>query len=79
MKILIITAAVILILCVLGRVGFVLIRRALYDMIDRRIERFQSELIEKQVLEIQNMYRQVRGWRHDSRNHISNMKIWISK
>ena len=34
-------------------------------MIDCRIERFQSELIEKQVREIQNMYRQVRGWRHD--------------
>ena len=79
MKILIISAAVILILCVLVRVGFVLIRRALYDMIDRRIERFQSELIEKQVLEIQNMYRQVRGWRHDYRNHISNMKIWLSQ
>lgn len=48
-------------------------------MIDRRIERFQSELIEKQVREIQNMYRQVRGWRHDYRNHINNMKIQLSQ
>ena len=53
---------------------FFLLRRTLYNMIDRRIERFQSELIEKQVREIQNMYRQVRGWRHDYRNHINNMK-----
>lgn len=60
-------------------VGFFLLRRTLYNMIDRRIERFQSELIEKQVREIQNMYRQVRGWRHDYRNHINNMKIQLSQ
>ena len=78
MKIAIIIGAVILFsaLCV---VGFFLIRRTLYNMIDRRIERFQSELIEKQVREIQNMYRQVRGWRHDYRNHINNMKIQLSQ
>lgn len=79
MKILIIAAAVVLILCALCCIGFIIIRRTLYNMIDRRIERFQSELIEKQVHEIQNMYRQVRGWRHDYRNHISNMKIWLSQ
>lgn len=56
-----------------------LLRLTLYNMIDRRIERFQSELIEKQVLEIQNMYRQVRGWRHDYRNHIQNMKIQLAQ
>ena len=78
MKIAIIIGVVILFsaLCV---VGFFLIRRTLYNMIDRRIERFQSELIEKQVREIQNMYRQVRGWRHDYRNHINNMKIQLSQ
>mgnify|MGYP003303243306 CR=1 FL=1 len=78
MKIAIIIGAILLFiaLCV---VGFFLIRRTLYNMIDRRIERFQSELIEKQVREIQNMYRQVRGWRHDYRNHINNMKIQLSQ
>ena len=58
---------------------YYLFRRTLYNMIDRQIERFQSELIEKQVREIQNMYRQVRGWRHDYRNHINNMKIQLSE
>ena len=78
MKTAIIIGAIILLiaLCV---VGFFLLRRTLYNMIDRRIERFQSELIEKQVREIQNMYRQVRGWRHDYRNHINNMKIQLSQ
>lgn len=78
MKIAIIIGAILLFiaLCV---IGFFVIRRTLYNMIDRRIERFQSELIEKQVREIQNMYRQVRGWRHDYRNHINNMKIQLSQ
>ena len=64
MKILIIVlvCAAVLALAVLA---VFLFRRTLYNMIDCRIERFQSELIEKQVREIQNMYRQVRGWRHE--------------
>lgn len=78
MKIAIIIGAAILFIAVCITVFF-LLRRTLYNMIDRRIERFQSELIEKQVCEIQNMYRQVRGWRHDYRNHINNMKIQLSE
>ena len=70
MTIAIIIGAAILFIAVCITVLF-LFRRTLYNMIDRRIERFQSELIEKQVREIQNMYRQVRGWRHDYRNHIA--------
>lgn len=58
---------------------FSLIRRAVYAMIDRRIERFQSELIENQLRETRDMYKQVRGWRHDYRNHIQNMRIQLSK
>lgn len=61
----------------LAGLAFAFFRSRLYTVIDRRIERFQSELIEKQVREIENMYRQVRGWRHDYRNHIQNMKIWL--
>lgn len=78
MTIAIIIGAAILFIAVCITVFFFL-RRTLYNMIDRRIERFQSELIEKQVREIQNMYRQVRGWRHDYRNHINNMKIQLSE
>ncbi len=78
MKTAIIIVGIILFIA-LSIVGFFLLRRTLYNMIDRRIERFQSELIEKQVREIQNMYRQVRGWRHDYRNHINNMKIQLSQ
>lgn len=78
MKPIIIIAEVIAILSLFVLLSF-LLRRALYHLIDRRIERFQSELIEKQVNEIQDMYRQIRGWRHDYRNHIQNMKIQLSE
>lgn len=67
------------VICVLIFAAVELFRRKFYNLIDRRIERFQSELIEKQVNEIQNMYRQVRGWRHDYRNHIQNMRILLSE
>lgn len=59
--------------------GFFLLRREFYNAIDRRIERFQSELIENQIRETRNMYKQVRGWRHDYRNHIQNMKIQLAE
>ena len=78
MKILII-ALVCAVLLTLAFLAVFLLRHTLYNMIDRRIERFQSELIEKQVREIQNMYKQVRGWRHDYRNHIQNMKIQLAQ
>lgn len=55
------------------------IRVLLITIIDRRIARFQSSLIEKQMTETENMYRQMRSWRHDYRNHIQNMKILLSE
>ena len=42
--------------------------------IDRRIAAYQRELIETHYAEVENMYRQIRGWRHDYRNHIQAMK-----
>ena len=43
--------------------------------IDRRIAAYQRELIETHYQEVENMYRSVRGWRHDYRNHIQTMKV----
>lgn len=39
-------------------------------MIDRRIAAYQSDLLAMHYAEVENMYRQTRGWRHDYRNHI---------
>jgi len=46
----------------------------LSKIIDRRIAAYQQELIEIHYAEVENMYRQIRGWRHDYRNHIQVMK-----
>ena len=46
--------------------------------IDRQIANYQHELIETHYREVDNMYRQIRGWRHDYRNHIQTMKAYAA-
>ena len=41
---------------------------------DRRVAAYQRDLIETHFAEVDNMYRQMRRWRHDYRNHIQTMK-----
>ncbi len=42
--------------------------------IDRQIAAYQRELVETHYQEVETMYRQMRGWRHDYRSHIQAMK-----
>ena len=49
--------------------------RFLNKSADRRIAAYQRELLEKHYAEVENMYRQMRLWRHDYRNHIQTMKV----
>lgn len=46
--------------------------------IDKHIAAYQRELIETHYAEVENMYRQMRGWRHDYRNHIQTMKAYAA-
>lgn len=48
--------------------------RFLARQIDRRIAAYQRELIETHYQEVETMYRQMRAWRHDYRNHLQAMK-----
>lgn len=48
--------------------------KILSKWIDRRISAYQRELTETHYREVENMYRQMRIWRHDYRNHIQTMK-----
>ena len=48
-------------------------------MIDKRIAAYQTELVQTHYQEVDNMYRQIRGWRHDYRNHIQVMKSYASQ
>ena len=47
--------------------------------LDRRIAAYQQELIETHYREVENMYRQMRGWRHDFRNHIQLLAAYAQK
>ncbi|OKP99247.1 histidine kinase [Paenibacillus sp. P46E] len=47
-------------------------------MLDRRISAYQNDLMAKHVNEVQNMYMQMRGWRHDYHNHIQTMKAHLA-
>ena len=52
--------------------------RLFTKLIDRRIAAYQRQLLETHYQEVENMYRQMRGWRHDYRNHIQTMKVLAS-
>lgn len=47
-------------------------------LIDKRIAAYQTELIQTHYAEVENMYQQMRGWRHDYRNHIQMMKSYAA-
>ena len=43
--------------------------------IDKRLAAYQRELVDTHYKEVDTMYRKMRGWRHDYRNHIGTMKV----
>lgn len=47
-------------------------------LIDRQIAAYQTDLVQTHYDEVENMYRQVRGWRHDYRNHIQVLKSYAA-
>lgn len=45
-------------------------------MVERRLKTFQSHLIDRHYEEIRSSYKEIRGWRHDYRNHMQVLKIY---
>ena len=52
------------------------IRRYISKTLDKKILAFQNDLITKHCDEVQNIYSQMRGWRHDYHNHIQTLKAY---
>lgn len=70
---------IIIFLGILLIVAFIwLLRRYIVYLVDKSISDYQSELLYKHCEEVENMYRQVRGWRHDYHNHIQTMKAHLA-
>ena len=61
-----------------GFAAFLLIRRCVSHSIDRRVERYQNDLLARHYDEVQNIYQKMRGWRHDYHNHIQTMKAHLA-
>ena len=45
-------------------------------IISKQIATYQNSLMETHYAEVENMYKQMRGWKHDYRNHIQIMKSY---
>lgn len=54
--------------------GAVLAVRLLRRQNDRRVAAYQNKLLEQQIAEVENLYRIMRGWRHDYHNHLQTLK-----
>lgn len=50
----------------------------LLGRMEKRLAAYQRELLDTHYAEVENMYRQIRGWRHDYRNHIQTMKAYAA-
>ena len=46
---------------------------------NKQVELYQQELMHTHYREVENMYRQMRGWRHDWRNHLQMLKAYAQK
>lgn len=55
-----------------------IVRKYVSSLVDKRIYTYQNDLITKHCDEVQNIYKQMRGWRHDYHNHIQTMKAYLA-
>jgi len=53
--------------------------KLLDKLIEKRVAAFETEIMQKYYVEVENMYAKMRGWRHDYRNHIQTMKVHSAK
>lgn len=61
---------VVILLAVLCRIVFI-------RLMELKFAAYQNDLMEKHYEEVENMYRQIRGWRHDYKHHIQTMKAHL--
>lgn len=53
------------------------IRLYIRRLVERRIAGYQNDLTSKHCEEVDNLYRQTRGWRHDFKNHLQTMQAYL--
>lgn len=62
-------------------IGVILLAALSIYLLQRRFQknliRTQADLLKEHAEEVENVYRQMRGWRHDYKNHIQSMKAYL--
>lgn len=53
------------------------IRLLIRRQVEREISVYQQDLVQKHFQEVDNLYRQTRGWRHDLKNHLQTMSAYL--
>ena len=63
--------------------SIVLIGTILYLLMQKRYEKaiidYQNKLLSKEMDEVKNIYKAMRGWRHDYHNHMQSVKAYLAK
>jgi len=54
-------------------------RKYMHLLVERKIADYQNELIIRHSGEVENIYKQMRGWAHDYHNHIQTMKAYLAQ
>ena len=67
------------ILCILLLLHLLLWLLILPRLVDYKVTRFQNDLVDRHYDEVETMYRKMRGWRHDYRNHIQTLKTIMAQ
>ncbi len=68
---------IILMIFALALICLLLVKVLIPRQIVREMERYQNNLVGRQFEEIQNVYHEMRGWRHDYKNHMQVLKIYV--
>lgn len=58
-------------------VSVILVRRFLQNYYEKKLFEANETLVNFHVEEVESIYKQMRGWRHDYKNHIQAMKAYL--
>ncbi len=50
---------------------------SMFDRKNRKVIEYQNALLEQHYAEVENMYRKMRGWRHDYHNHMQVLTAYL--
>jgi DNA-binding LytR/AlgR family response regulator len=65
------------IILVLIFILFCLFKHILLKLLDKHVANYQNDLMTKHYNEVENIYKQMRAWKHDYHNHIQVMKAYL--